>query len=126
MRGNTITLVHLLFRPLKHMVIAICFKNIFVLHFRKRVLVIKGIICSESVFMDQVGMGCTSTMCDVQLHCQLIRIIVTVEFFTVCTKLAEMAILYSKDLTTAKKKLPPVELNLMPQIITGLVQCLTR
>ena len=27
----------------------------------------------------------------------------TVEFFTVCTKLAEMAILYSKDLTTAKK-----------------------
>ena len=25
------------------------------------------------------------------------------EFFTVCTKLAEMAILYSKDLTTAKK-----------------------
>ena len=27
----------------------------------------------------------------------------TNEFFTVCTKLAEMAILYSKDLTTAKK-----------------------
>ena len=27
-----------------------------------------------------------------------------IEFFTVCTKLAEMAILYSKDLTTAKKK----------------------
>ena len=26
-----------------------------------------------------------------------------VEFFTVCTKLAEMAILYSNDLTTAKK-----------------------
>ena len=26
-----------------------------------------------------------------------------IEFFTVCTKLAEMAILYSKDLTTAKK-----------------------
>ena len=26
------------------------------------------------------------------------------EFFTVCTKLAEMAILYSKDLTTTKKK----------------------
>ena len=25
------------------------------------------------------------------------------EFFTVCTNLAEMAILYSKDLTTAKK-----------------------
>ena len=25
------------------------------------------------------------------------------EFFTVCTKLAEMAILYSKDLTAAKK-----------------------
>ena len=49
------------------------------------------------------------------------------EFFTVCTKLAEMAILYSKDLTTAKKKLPPVGLDLMLQIITGLgVQCLTR
>ena len=26
------------------------------------------------------------------------------EFFTVCTKLAEMAFLYSKDLTTAKKR----------------------
>ena len=32
----------------------------------------------------------------------------SIEFFTVCTKLAKMAILYSKDLTTAKKKLPPV------------------
>ena len=42
------------------------------------------------------------------------------EFFTVCTKLAERAILYSKDLTTAKKKLPPVGLDLMLQIITGL------
>ena len=48
------------------------------------------------------------------------------EFFTVCTKLAEMANLYSKDLTTAKKTLPPLGLNLMLQIITGLeVQCLT-
>ena len=36
-----------------------------------------------------------------------------IEFFTVCTKLAEMAILYSKDLTTAKKMLPPVGLDLM-------------
>ena len=26
-----------------------------------------------------------------------------IEFFTVCTKLAEMAFLYSKELTTAKK-----------------------
>ena len=49
-----------------------------------------------------------------------------VEFFTVCTKLAEMAILYSKDLTTAKKKLPPVGLDLVQEIITGLgVQYLT-
>ena len=49
------------------------------------------------------------------------------EFFTVCTKLAEMAILYSKDLTTAKKKLPAVGLDLMLQIITGLgVQCLNH
>ena len=48
-----------------------------------------------------------------------------IEFFTVCTTLAEMAILYSKELTTAKK-LPPVGLNLMQEIITGLgVQCLT-
>ena len=47
------------------------------------------------------------------------------EFFTVCTKLAEMAILYSKDLTTAKK-LPPLGLDLVQEIITGLgVQCLT-
>ena len=50
----------------------------------------------------------------------------TIEFFTVCTKLAEMALLSSKELTTAKKKLPPVGLNLMQEIITGSgVQCLT-
>ena len=48
-------------------------------------------------------------------------------FFTVYTKLAEMALLYSKDLTTAKKKLPPVGPDLMQEIITGLgVQCLTK
>ena len=35
------------------------------------------------------------------LHWSLVT--VSFEFFTVCTKLAEMAILYSKDLTTAKK-----------------------
>ena len=35
-----------------------------------------------------------------------------------------MAILYSNDLTTAKKKLPPVGLDLVQEIITGLgVQC---
>ena len=41
--------------------------------------------------------------------------------------LEEMAILYSKDLKTAnKKELPPVGLDLMLQIITGLgVHCLT-
>ena len=44
----------------------------------------------------------------------------THEFFTVGTKLAEMAILYSKDLTTAKKKLPPVGLDLVQEIIAGL------
>ena len=44
------------------------------------------------------------------------------EFYTVYTKLAEMAILYSKD-----KKLPPVGLELIPEIISGLgVQCLTK
>ena len=49
------------------------------------------------------------------------------QFFTFCTKLAEMATLYSKDLTTAKIKLPPVGLDLILQIITGLgVQCLTK
>ena len=38
-----------------------------------------------------------------------------------------MAILYSKDLTTAKKKLPQVGLDLMLEIIAGLgVQCLTK
>ena len=37
-----------------------------------------------------------------------------------------MALLYSKDLTTAKKKLLRVGFDLMLQIITGLgVQCLT-
>ena len=51
---------------------------------------------------------------------------VLIEFFTVCTKLAETAILYSKDLTTAKKMLPPVGLDLVQEIIAGLgVQCLT-
>ena len=51
----------------------------------------------------------------------------SIEFFTVYTKLAEMAILYSNDLITAKKELPRVGLGLMLQIITGLgVQCLTR
>ena len=44
----------------------------------------------------------------------------SIEFFTVCTKLAEMAILYSKDLTTAKKKLPPMGLDLVQEIIAGL------
>ena len=49
-----------------------------------------------------------------------------IEFFTVYTKLAEMALLYSKNLATAKKKLLLVELGLMLEIITGLgVQCLT-
>ena len=42
------------------------------------------------------------------------------EFFIVCTKLAEMTILYSKDLTTAKKTLPPVGLDLVQEIIAGL------
>ena len=46
------------------------------------------------------------------------------EFFTVCTKLAEMALLYSKELTTAKKV---TSSGARPdEIITGLgVQCLT-
>ena len=38
--------------------------------------------------------------------------------FTVYTKLAEMVLLALKDLTTAKK-LPPVELDLIQEIITG-------
>ena len=51
----------------------------------------------------------------------------SIEFFTANTKLAEMSvILASKDLTTTKK-LPPVGLDLMQEIITGLrVQCLTN
>ena len=50
-----------------------------------------------------------------------------IEFFTVCTKLAEMAIFLFKGFNNSKKKLPPVGLDLMLQIITGLgVQCLTR
>ena len=42
------------------------------------------------------------------------------EIFTVYTKLAEMAILASKNLRTLKQKLPPVGLDLMEGIITGL------
>ena len=48
------------------------------------------------------------------------------EFFTVCTKLAEMALLASNDLTTAKKV---TSSGARPdqEIITGLgVQCLTK
>ena len=37
-----------------------------------------------------------------RLRCHLVSRFL-IEFFTVCTKLVEMAILYSKDLTTAKK-----------------------
>ena len=49
------------------------------------------------------------------------------EFFHSLYKVGRMAILYSKDLTTAKKKLPPVGLDLVQEIITGLgVQYLTR
>ena len=48
------------------------------------------------------------------------------EFFTVNTTFAEMTVLTSKDLTTAKK-LPSVGLDLIQEIITGLgVQCLTN
>ena len=43
----------------------------------------------------------------------------SLEFFTVHTNLAEMVLLYLKDLTTAKK-LPPVGLDLMDEIITSL------
>ena len=51
-----------------------------------------------------------------------IRQNVPIEFFTVCTKLAEMALLSSKELTTTKKELPTVGLDLMH----GLrVLCLT-
>ena len=52
--------------------------------------------------------------------CSLSKLCGTLEFFTVYTKLAEMAILASKDLRTPKKKLPPVGLDLMHGIITGL------
>ena len=49
------------------------------------------------------------------------------EFFTVNTKLAEMAALASKDLTTAKKSYLQWELDLMQEIITSLGdQCLTN
>ena len=47
-------------------------------------------------------------------------------FFTVYTKLVEMALLASKDLTNSKMLLP-VGLDLMQEIITGLrVQCLSK
>ena len=38
------------------------------------------------------------------VHPKSLIVTVQIEFFTVCTKLAEMAILYSKDLKTAKKR----------------------
>ena len=40
--------------------------------------------------------------------------------FQINTKLAEMAVLASEDLTTANKKLPQVGFDLMQEIITGL------
>ena len=39
--------------------------------------------------------------------------------FSQFVQLAEMALLASNDLTTSKKKLPPVRLNLMQEIIIG-------
>ena len=48
------------------------------------------------------------------------------KFFTVNTKLSEMAVLALKDLTTAKM-LPQVGLDLMQETITDLgVQCLSN
>ena len=44
----------------------------------------------------------------------------TSRVFTVHTKLAEMALLASKDLTAAKQKLPLVGLKLTEEIITGI------
>ena len=41
-------------------------------------------------------------------------------FFTIYIQLAEMAKLASTDSGTPKKKLPPVGLNLMQGVITGL------
>ena len=53
------------------------------------------------------------------------RKLASFEIFTVCTNLAEMALLHRTELTTAKKKLPPVGLDLMQEIVTGSgVQCL--
>ena len=52
----------------------------------------------------------------------------SVEFFTVCTKLAETAVLAStKGFNKNRKKLPPVGLAVMQEIIASLgVQCLTN
>ena len=44
----------------------------------------------------------------------------SIEFFTVNTKFAEMAVLASKDLTKVKTSFPLVGLYLMQEIITGL------
>ena len=53
-------------------------------------------------------------------------LLIAIEFFTVSTKLAEMVILASKDLRTLTN-VPPVGLDLMEEIITGLrVQHLTN
>ena len=49
----------------------------------------------------------------------------SLEFFKVNTNLAEMAVLASNVLPIAKK-LPPVVLDLMQEIITGLVQYLEQ
>ena len=50
-----------------------------------------------------------------------------IEFFTVCTNWQKWQFCIQRNLTTAKKELPPVGLDLMLKIITDLgVQCLTR
>ena len=46
----------------------------------------------------------------------------TLEFFTVNTKLAEMAVLASKDLTSAKVSYLQWGLDLMQEIITGATE----
>ena len=51
---------------------------------------------------------------------------ISIDFFIVYTKLVEMALLASEDLTTAKK-ITSTGLDLMHEIITGLrLLCLTN
>ena len=90
---------------------------------------LSGLSLKIQLLRDSIVFYCNYSKLPYLVKCKInsVKSLPPIEFFTVYTKLAEMAVLASKDLSTAKKKLPPVGLDLMQEIITDLrFQCLTN